>query len=292
MKKERRKTQDLYLLSAYLDRALEASEQQKLEARLAQEPELREKLENLRRTKVMVGALPRLKAPRNFTLTPEMVAVRQPRQPLLGTLRLASALAAILLVVLFGAEWLTGLPKASLAESPAAMEESAPYNDDEKAAATPEPLIVWGAPGATGMGGGGGTGGGGDTESYAMEEPMLEMEAAPAEPEVEKAAPEEQAVGEAPAETTAEEIPADEGAPEMLEETTESARGMTDDGENLILGLNPDEGGEVIENSAPADAAAEESAGGVSVLRWAQIGLAVIAVGGGVAWLILRKQYP
>ena len=46
----------------------------------------------------MIGFLPRLKAPRNFTLTPEMVTVRKPRQPLFVTLRFATAVATFLLV--------------------------------------------------------------------------------------------------------------------------------------------------------------------------------------------------
>ena len=109
MNNERRRRHDLEKLSTYLDNALSLREKNRLEARLAKEPDLRERLEQLRRTKLLVGGLPRLRAPRNFTLTREMVTVRKPKkQPLFSYLRLASSLAAVLLVVLFGVEIFLG----------------------------------------------------------------------------------------------------------------------------------------------------------------------------------------
>ncbi len=275
-----KKNQELNLLSAYLDHALRKPEQKRLETRLAQEPELQERLENLRRTKQMIGFLPRLKAPRNFTLTPQMVTVRKPRQPLFATMRFATAIAAILLVVLFSVEGITGLPKASMVEAPAAMDESARAFDAES---TPEPLILWGgqeaASGgiANGMGGGGG-----DASSYLTEELTLE-----ADPDTEEEEESASTVAEEPVEETAvAAIP-----PETQEESTEADRTSNKSpDEDLILGLNTDEGGQIINSSTPAETAAKEPAMQISPIRWIEIWLAVIVLGGGIGLLIHRKR--
>ncbi len=65
--------EDLMALSAYLDGALDPPERSSLERRLATEPLLRAELNSLRDTVNLVKSLPRLKAPRNFTLTPAML---------------------------------------------------------------------------------------------------------------------------------------------------------------------------------------------------------------------------
>lgn len=71
--------QDYELLSGYIDNVLTASESQALEARLAAEPTLRAELEALRGTVALLRGLPALKAPRNFTLTPALVARPEPK---------------------------------------------------------------------------------------------------------------------------------------------------------------------------------------------------------------------
>jgi hypothetical protein len=275
MSNKRRKNQELNRLSAYLDQALSESEHKKLEARLAADPRLREKLGQLRKTKLALGHLTRLKAPRNFTLSPEMVAERQPRrQPLQMSLRLASALAAILLVVLFGAEFILGqIPQPELltAEAPAMDSARSPVGTE------PEPLIQWGPPG--GAGGVGGYGG----DASAMEEPILEMEA-----------PQEEAPPEEPILEEELEAPSDtaepEAQPEIQAEQGESVQGAAEKGD-LILGINPEMQGEIIDSSQPADTApAGELFPWAGFLHGAQIALALIAVGGGLALLILRKR--
>lgn len=65
--------EDLMALSAYLDGALDPPERSSLERRLATEPLLRAELESLHDTVNLVKSLPRLKAPRDFTLTPAML---------------------------------------------------------------------------------------------------------------------------------------------------------------------------------------------------------------------------
>ena len=280
MSTRQKKNQELNLLSAYLDHALREPEQNRLETRLIQEPELQERLENLRHTKQLIGFLPRLKAPRNFTLSPQMVTVRKPRQPLFTTLRLATAIASILLVVLFSVEGIAGLPKASMMEAPLAMEESSRAFDTET---TPEPLIIWGGQEAavSGVGGGIGGGGGGETDSFITEELTLEVD-----PEVML---EETAA--APAEEPVEAIAGAEIPPETPEETVEADHTSNKaPDEDLILGLNTDEGGQIIKSSIPAETIAEKPAIQISPLRWVEIGLAVIALGGGIGLLIQRKR--
>jgi hypothetical protein len=99
-------------LSAYLDGQLPARERVRLETRLNQAPELRSALEDLRRTRAVLRSQPKVRAPRNFTLTPDMVGLKaRPvrRAPAYPFFRLSSALAAFLfLLVLVGD--LTGLP--------------------------------------------------------------------------------------------------------------------------------------------------------------------------------------
>lgn len=70
--------QDYELLSGYIDNALTAAERQALEARLAAEPTLRAELEALRGTVALLRGMPVFKAPRDFTLTPAMVARPEP----------------------------------------------------------------------------------------------------------------------------------------------------------------------------------------------------------------------
>lgn len=279
MSTRHKKNQELNLLSAYLDHALREPEQNGLETRLAQEPELQKRLENLRRTKQLIGFLPHLKAPRNFTLTPQMVTVRKPRQPRFTTLRLATAIASILLVVLFSLEGIAGLPKASMVEAPLAMEESARAFDTET---SPEPLIIWGGQEAAVSGVGGGMGGGGgEADSFITEELTLEVD-----PE---SVLEETAV--APAEEPFEATAAAEIPPETPKETVEADHTSSKaPDEELILGLNTEEGGQIIKRSVPADETAKEPALHISPIRWVEIGLAVIALGGGIGLLIQRKR--
>ncbi len=92
---------DLELLSAYMDGELSAREKGALEQRLIRETALRKELDDLRATAALVGDLPRLKAPRDFTLDPSLH--RLPRWRRLfsfgSTLELAGALGTVLSIV-------------------------------------------------------------------------------------------------------------------------------------------------------------------------------------------------
>ena len=284
MKNERQRTRELASLSAYLDGELNPADSQVLVARLQQEPDLRAQLEKLRRIKLTVGYLPHLRAPRNYTLTPEMVAVRKKKTtPFLASFRLASALAAILLVVLFGAEFLlTSGPLASPQTASAPMMEAAVMLDE----AEPQPLIIWGQPA---MGGGGADmpveGRGGDGPVL-MEAPVM-VESMPVEVEV----PVEE-------ELPAEEILIEEAPESMLEaeilppaEVEVDTLQMAPDGEKqLILGINTDEGGAIIRRSGDTLGIQMTQPAWQTVVRVLQIALGAIAVGGGLTWWLLRRR--
>jgi hypothetical protein len=285
MKSERTRTRELELLSTYLDGELGPDQLQTLTARLQAEPDLREWLESLRRVKLMVGSLPRMRAPRNYTLTPDMVTVRsQKKQPFIASLRLATALAAILLVVLFSVEFLVTsgpLARPQLASEP--VMEAAMVADE----AEPEPLIVWGAPGVGGaderhfgMGG----------DAALMEAPVM-VESMPVEPEVpvegEPEIPPEEAIppAEEPElmlESAA--MPEAEEAPEDMQMSSVIDKALP------ILGINTDEGGEIIGRYADTFTEEITQPAWRLVVRVLQIALGAILVGGSLAWWLLRRH--
>ena len=258
MSSERGYIRDLKTLSGYLDGSLKGKKREKVEVRLSREPELRQWLENLSQTRAILGQLPRIKAPRNFTLTPEMVPVRARRQnPFVMPLRVATSLAAVLLVILFGFEFLsTGgqLPRSAMLEAP--LMESASEEFEEEA---PEPLIQWGDPSPEGKGGG----------ATISEAPVEESAAPEAEIEIE----EEQ-----------EALPTEKQMPQAFGESTAGAE------EDMILGINPEQAGEVIDRSEATQAAENRLIDWQKHIRLAQIVLAALVVGGGLALLILRLR--
>lgn len=89
---------DVELLSALLDGKLSQAEAAKLESRLRTEPNLKAVLEDLTETRSLLRRLPRRRAPRNFTLTPQMAGVKPPTPRAVPTLRFATMLATFLLV--------------------------------------------------------------------------------------------------------------------------------------------------------------------------------------------------
>ena len=286
MKNERLRTQTLLQISAYLDDALSPSEKQKLEARLKRDPKLREHLEKLRQTKIILGHMPRWRAPRSYILTPDMVRVRRPRRkPLMTTLRMATALSAVLLVVLVGMQLFMGggfLP-LSLSEQAPVM-ESARLEEET----TPQPLIQWGTSGVGGAGVEGSTEGMGGGAEY-VEAPVEEMESALPEDTEEESLPKlvteelpEELPEMAPESDIAPPAEGEEEAPASLEQDAEE--------KNLILGVNPDEGGEIIDRSEPAETPVKEPLFHLNLINILMLGLAVIVIVGSLTLLLLRKR--
>ncbi len=92
--------QDAEILSAYIDNALSPSERAALEQRLKTEAGLRQELADLQRMVSALNAMPTLKAPRDFRLTPEQVGqTRIIRGGFNRFIGLGSAAAVFLLVI-------------------------------------------------------------------------------------------------------------------------------------------------------------------------------------------------
>ncbi len=92
-------SQDWQLLSEYIDDELSGKQKSRLEERLDSDQQLQEAYQRLRNTKRVLRSTPQISAPRQFTLTPELVGRSKPR-PLFPVFRLATAVVSILLVAL------------------------------------------------------------------------------------------------------------------------------------------------------------------------------------------------
>ena len=104
-------SRDWEYLSAYLDRQLKPKEIASLEARLSSDPVLSAALGEIQRTRDALRSLPQMRAPRNFTLTPQMVGQRSPLRSrpamrLAPAFGFASALATFLLVLVIAGDFL------------------------------------------------------------------------------------------------------------------------------------------------------------------------------------------
>ena len=110
-------------INDYLENTLSPAARQQFEQKMAEDTALRVEIERRRLILDAMGKMPARPAPRNFTLTPEMVGVQKPapvwyRQP---TFRMVGALTAIMIVALFAFETLqpqnqTAEPAASVAQ--------------------------------------------------------------------------------------------------------------------------------------------------------------------------------
>jgi hypothetical protein len=114
------------MLHAYIDNALPAHERADVEARLAHDTYLQAEVESLRQVKRMMAAVPRRHVPRNFTLDPAQYG-RPARQPLLQAqpvLRLATAVTAIIFVVVLALDWTgPGMPQTVVFEADMVSQE-------------------------------------------------------------------------------------------------------------------------------------------------------------------------
>jgi anti-sigma factor RsiW len=99
---------DLERLSAYLDGQLSDSDRNDLLGRLQGEPSLARALEELRRVREVLRALPPVRLPRNFTLTAEMAGRARPRASRGFVFAWGSALATIALAVIGIADFAGG----------------------------------------------------------------------------------------------------------------------------------------------------------------------------------------
>jgi len=99
--------QDYELLSAYIDGELTDAEQQALQGRLSNDPLLQRELDSLQATVNLIHLVPEMTAPRDFTLTQEMVTpknvvqLRPHRAPRTAYLSLVASVTLMLFGALF-----------------------------------------------------------------------------------------------------------------------------------------------------------------------------------------------
>lgn len=271
--------QDWETLSAYLDGQLTVTEKRQIQDLMALRPELKQGLEELRRTQAVLRAAPRRRAPRNFTLSPAMAQKARPRFRWGWTpsFSFASALATILLVLSFFFRLTPGqlsffTPMAAQAPMTAAQENAS-------SGETP-PIIVWNQPGygggspVVGMGGvdsSTGKGGGPAVDSQAA------PEATPRAAEVNPSPDLPPALVAAPTETPAPAVEPTLAAPVTLPPTARAGISRDAYENGPILGIAPTE--ERGKMYIPAQAMSYP-AGQAAADNWMyiQIGLAGVAV--------------
>lgn len=279
------------LLSAFLDDQLKEKEKRQVEELLRIEPGAQSAMEGLRRTRILLKALPLRKASRNFTLSPE--SVKKIIIPTFtGILRYSSALAALLLVAVLAFDFLSlsaplavsrtaedASPEMMAMEAPAAKESEQP------------PIIYWGAPPP--VMGIYGKGGGGDGMGYGIggaEGPAYGMGGGGAQPGY---IPPEAPIPEA--------IQPSELLPPGEESTSEAAEEAVPSGEKLpapesltgsspILGVRPESEQGVLSTPAGKDLPDRRGLTLPVSLRLVEIVLAILLVLTAIpAWLMRRK---
>lgn len=126
-------SRDWETLSAYLDGQLSTAERARLERRLKSSPNLQQALQELRRTRAVVRSLPKLRAPRNYTLSPKMAGIRQRQPRVYPIFRFASLLASLLFILVVAGDFLVAqrfasapLSASQAEEAPMAMVEASP----------------------------------------------------------------------------------------------------------------------------------------------------------------------
>lgn len=119
---------DLEQLSAYLDRQLSDTERGVLEARLREEPALREALDELRATVAALRGLEPLRPPRSFTISPAVARQHAPWWSRL--LRPAGGLVGALMVLVIAVGLIRSMSfGAGAPAAPAQMSAAAPTSD-------------------------------------------------------------------------------------------------------------------------------------------------------------------
>ncbi len=124
MTKKTPSPRDFERLSAYLDGQTTSKESAKIENRLKTDLVFRQAHQELRQIRALLQLTPRLRAPRNFFVTPEMVGARAPQPSRMVPLfSWASAVTSILFIVLvMGNFWRSNLGGSLPSDAPMAAE--------------------------------------------------------------------------------------------------------------------------------------------------------------------------
>jgi hypothetical protein len=151
--KNQMNSRDYELISAYLDIQLGNKDRARFEDRLKANPVLREELNEISKTRVLLRSLPRQRAPRNYYVTAQTVQPRQPLKlaPFFG---IVSAVASVLLALfIFGSTFLSPTSQVALAPASVPPSETVTVQQEiARSAALPitpteeAPVIAMGAP--------------------------------------------------------------------------------------------------------------------------------------------------
>ncbi len=147
-------------IAAYIDQQMGTAERSRFEAELKQDAALQEMLEAQQEVKALLSQMPKLKAPRNFVLDPAVYGGKAPAPSLIERLypkmRLATAAASFLFVIVLGAGLINGSANLNQADENVAMapvasepqvaadsaEEAAPVMPVGTATAAPQPTLA------------------------------------------------------------------------------------------------------------------------------------------------------
>lgn len=150
---------DYILISGYIDDVLSDTQKESVGKRILIDPAFKQAVDELVYTKRMLQSLPKIRAPHNFTLSPEKVKKTLRRQWFQPAWGMASAVSAVLTVIIFASTYL--LPGLSASRAAAPMEAPAADKsllgaESSNAVSTTPMIIFWNPQRAYGMGGGGG----------------------------------------------------------------------------------------------------------------------------------------
>lgn len=263
---------------------MNAAERVNFEARLRAEPALRENLEDLRRLRVVLRSQPRIRVRKNFTLTPQMVGQKSSRSSwgMFQSLRLATALASVLLILVVAGDLLSNnlmrppaaadsamtfqaanapeaAVEASVSEEPApGSREAAPPPSENEAEIAIQPT----------------------TEPGVMAKKALPTETAEVEMSLQMAVPTVEPTGEAAMEAFS--LPVEGESIQATSETSASE-------ESALQAFSLPESGETASQPATVEPAKPQSS---PQLAWriAEGLLLVIAIAAGLAAFLLRRR--
>ncbi len=105
-----KKFYDMEQLSQHADGRLSSAESARLTARITADPELEATFNDLRAARSILKKLPSRKAPRNFTLTRQMVGITPPLPRSYAFFRFATVFSSLLLMFTFAANALAQIP--------------------------------------------------------------------------------------------------------------------------------------------------------------------------------------
>ena len=279
---------DIELISAYIDSRLSPAENTEVKERLISDPLFKQLLNDLAYTRRLLQALPKKRAPRNFTISAERAPVPRRAFWLQPALSFVSVAAAVTLVVVFASSFLLG--GASKAAPGVSVSQSAELRAMEDSEAATPAIINWNP--VFGIGGGGedtyagGVGGGGaGGPGWDVSATEVASEPAATETPADEIPPEMALIPETPVE---EEPPLTAMAEPESEPMAKTA--AEDDLSTLILGLPDEESqGDVIAPASDQLREAQRTRDAFPVTT-IMIVSGIIAVLAGIAALILRRS--